>query len=257
MSECDTDDNSYIDGRKCVECPKTMKKNILITGASRGLGKALAEVFAEHEYNLILHSKQSSLPCVKKSFNFVREHTKDYHVECETVHGDITDTRTAYKLKKEAEEMGGLDVLILNAGIHESVDLEESDSGDYANMINTNLTSQMVLTRELWQQVKRREGLIVFINSIAGKVGADKEFMYCAAKHGLKGFADSIQFDATRAGIKVVSVYLGAIQTDMTKHRGDYEKLMNVKDASNFIYHTCKNYDSMRVTEIDVCRRVY
>jgi 3-oxoacyl-[acyl-carrier protein] reductase len=234
-----------------------MKKNVLITGASRGLGKRLAQAFAEHEYNLILHSKQNDLPCVSKNFSFTREHTKDYHVECETVKGDINDIRTAYKLKEKAEEMGGLDVLILNAGIHESMGIEECESGDFANMINTNLTSQMVLTKELWQQVKRREGLIVFINSIAGKVGADGEFIYCAAKHGLKGFADSIQFDATRAGVKVVSIYLGALQTDMASHRGDYDKLMKPRDASNFIYHICKDYATMRVTEVDICRRVY
>ena len=234
-----------------------MKKNVLITGASRGLGKELSQAFAEHNYNLILHSKEKDLPCVRKSFSFTREHTKDYYVECETVKGDINDIQTSYKLKKKAEEMGGLDVLILNAGIHKSMGIEKCDTNDFADMVNTNLTSQMILTKELWQQVKRREGLIVFVNSIAGKVGADGEFMYCAAKHGLKGFADSIQFDATRGGIKVVSVYLGALQTDMAKHREDYNKLMEPKDASNFIYHVCKDYKTMRVTEVDICRRIY
>jgi len=234
-----------------------IKKNVLITGASRGLGKALAQAFAEHNYNLILHSRQNELPCVRKSFSFTREHKKDYHVECETVKGDIKETATVEKLKNKSDEMGGLDVLIVNAGIHKSAGIDDVGSAEYKNMIDTNLTAPMVLTKELWKQVKKRNGLILFVNSIAGKVGADREFMYCASKHGLKGFADSIQFDATRAGIKVVSVYLGAFKSDISRHRKDYDKLMEPDDAANFIYHVCKDYESMRVTEVDVCRRIY
>lgn len=234
-----------------------MKKNVLITGSSRGLGKELAQAFAEHDYNLILHSKEREVPCVKKNFTYIREHSNDYHVKCVSVKGDLVDIRVTYKLKKEAEEMGGIDVLIVNAGMHESMKFEEANSGDFTRTLNVNLLAPMVLTKELWLQVKKRNGIILFINSIAGKVGADGEFLYCASKHGLKGFADSIQFDASKAGVKVVSIYLGAMKTDMTKHRQDYDNLMETQDAANFIYHTCKNYESMRITEVDICRRNY
>jgi len=233
------------------------KKNVLITGASRGLGKALAQVFADNDYNLILHSKDRDLPCVNKSFKWTDKHESDRDVYCETVKGDITRMETVYRLLQVAREMGGVDVLINNAGIHVWGSFEQVDSLEYAEMIQVNLLAPMLLTKHLWGCLKEKKGLVLFINSIAGKVGADKEFMYCASKHGLKGFSDSIQFDATRAGVKVMSIYLGALKTDMSKHREDYDKLMEPVDAANLIYDMSRNYGSMRVTEVDVCRRNY
>ena len=233
------------------------KKTVLITGASRGLGKELAQVFANHDYNLILHSKERELPCINKHFQWDRTHKGGTDVYCETVKGDINSMPVIYKLCELADKMGGLDMLINNAGIHKGGNFEEVDSMDYDESLNTNLLAPMLLTKHLWDIVKQRQGLILFINSIGGKVGAKDEFLYCASKHGLKGFADSIQFDATKAGINVVSTYLGAMKTDMCKHRKDYDKLMDPKDAAKFIYDVCKNYKSMRVTEVDVCRRNY
>ena len=233
------------------------KKTVLITGASRGLGKELAQVFANHDYNLILHSKERELPCINKHFQWDRTYKGGTDVYCEPVKGDINSMSVIYKLCELADKMGGLDVLINNAGIHKGGNFEELDSMDYDESLNTNLLAPMLLTKHLWDIVKQRQGLILFINSIGGKVGAKDEFLYCASKHGLKGFADSIQFDATKAGINVVSTYLGAMKTDMCKHRKDYDKLMDPKDAAKFIYDVCKNYKSMRVTEVDVCRRNY
>ena len=234
------------------------KKTVLITGASRGLGKELAQVFANHDYNLILHSKERELPCINKHFQWDRTHKGGTDVYCETVKGDLNILGTLIDLNKAIPEEG-LDVLIHNAGIHEAGSFEDMSNfiEKHRESLDTNLLAPMLLTRECWNNVKKVQGLILFINSIGGKVGAKDEFLYCASKHGLKGFADSIQFDATKAGINVVSAYLGAMKTDMCKHRKDYDKLMDPKDAAKFIYDVCKNYKSMRVTEVDVCRRNY
>lgn len=233
------------------------KKNVLITGASRGLGKELAQVFAEGEYNLILHSKEKELPCIKKKFTFAREHTNDYGVYCETVTGDITLRSTQARLYDAADCMGGVDVLINNAGIHVDGAFEDVASINYEESLKVNLLAPMLLTKVLWDTVKRRKGLVLFINSIGGKVGAKNEFLYCATKHGLKGFADSIQFDATKAGVNVVSAYLGAMATDMSKGRENFDKMVSPREAAQFLFDVCKNYPTMRVTEVDVCRRVY
>jgi short-subunit dehydrogenase len=232
------------------------KKTVLITGASRGLGKELAQVFADKDYNLILHSKKTKFDEVKKSFGWSLI-KREAPVNCETIIGDITDTSVVYKLMYAAENAGGVDVIINNAGIHKCGEFEKVEPLYYKQTVAVNLVAPMMVTKYLWESVKKKQGLILFINSIGGKVGAKDEFLYCASKHGLKGFADSIQFDATKAGINVVSAYLGAMKTDMSKHRKDFDKLMDPKDAARFIYDVCKDYKSMRVTEIDVCRRVY
>ncbi|MCP4475391.1 MAG: SDR family oxidoreductase [Gammaproteobacteria bacterium] len=232
---------------------------MLITGASRGLGLALAQVFADAEYDLILHSKEKDIPYVKKEFNWNRELIKSgYDVDWTGIKGDLKEKSSLVKIQKIAEEkFSGLDVLIHCAGIHKANSFEKMNSDEYKESVDVNLLAPMYLTKCLWESVKKKQGLIVFINSIAGKVGAEKEFLYCAAKHGLKGFADSLQWDALKAGIKVVSFYLGAMQTDMCLHRKDYKKLMTTSDAAKLIYDVCKNYKSLRVTEVDVCRRIY
>ncbi|MHA2010458.1 MAG: SDR family NAD(P)-dependent oxidoreductase [Candidatus Hodarchaeales archaeon] len=239
---------------------KKEKKLALITGASRGLGLELAQTFADQNYDLILHSKEKQLPCVRKSFCWRREKETDYKVNCEAIHGELTEAPVLLNLVKAVEILGegkGLDVLINNAGIHEFGDFETVDRNKYEETLNVNLLAPMLVTKYLWEVLKKKQGLAVFINSIAGKVGADKEFMYCASKHGLKGFADSLQFDATRAGVKVVSAYLGAMKTDMTAHRKDRDMLVDPREASKLLYDICKNYKSLRITEIDLCRRNY
>jgi len=233
------------------------KKVCLITGASRGLGRALAQVFAENDYDLILHSKERDISKLAKDFKWDRTFTGGQHVNYTVVKGSLEDANTIADISNLAKEAKGIDVLINNAGIHKAGSFEEVSPVHYMESIMVNTVAPMVLTKRLWESVKEKKGLILFINSIAGKVGAKDEFLYCTTKHALKGFADSIQFDATKVGIKVVSAYLGALKTDMTKHRKDYEQLVEVEEASKFLYDICKNYKSLRVTEVDVCRSIY
>jgi NAD(P)-dependent dehydrogenase (short-subunit alcohol dehydrogenase family) len=239
------------------------KKVVLITGASRGLGKALAQEFAKiGNYKLILHSKESDLPELKSFTTWTagggtRTDMDTRPVPYEEVKGGLESIDTIRRLQEKAREMGGIDILINNAGVHKAGSIEDVDPAYYLETTWINMIAPMLLTRYLWESVKKKKGLILFINSIAGKVGAKDEFLYCTTKHGLKGFADSIQFDATQAGINVVSAYLGAMKTDMTKHRKDYEQLMEPEEAANFLFRVCKDYASMRVTEVDICRRRY
>jgi len=100
-------------------------------------------------------------------------------------------------------------------------------------------------------------GLIININSLAGKSGSNGESAYCASKHALRGFSSSIQFDATKYGIRVIDVYLGAVQTDMTKGRKDQEKFILPEDVAKSIFNVSKNYKSMRVTELNLNRSIY
>ena len=221
-----------------------VKKTVLITGASRGLGAALVAVFASAGYNLILTSRDMNIK--------EREGVK-------IVRGDIKFYNTFVSLVEAADELG-VDVLINNAGEYMSKHFDEMTEEDFKEIITVNLIRPMVLTRILWPVLKERGGMVVNINSVAGKVGSDGEVAYCASKHGLRGFASALQHDGVRDGVKVLSVFLGAMRTSMTKHRPDYKKLMNPAEVAMTIKGLCddlSDHPSLRVTEVELHRMKY
>lgn len=221
-----------------------MEKTVLITGASRGLGKALAFVFARQRYNLILHSRRIELPEMAG-------------VQIDYVYGDLKGEGTITRLREIGEERG-VDILINNAGVHANKSLCDMWPTEIEEMLSVNLIAPILLTRAIWPVFKaKRSGLIVNINSLAGKCGSVGESIYCASKYGLRGFSDALQFEATRENIRVINVCLGAMKTDMTQHREDVDKLIQVEDAANLIFSACNEYESLRVTEVDVLRRNY
>lgn len=227
-------------------------KTVFITGASRGLGKALAEIFADNNHNLlgpddayrlILHCKNSELQ-------------KPIGIECHIVNGDLVLDGEIQKLASVAERRD-IDILINNAGIYCNKPFSEMSEDDFRETIKTNLLAPMFLTRALWPALKKKSGLIININSHAGKSGTNGETAYCASKHGLRGFSSALQFDATKDGIRIIDVFLGAMKTDMTKGRENFDKLINPAEAAKAIFNLCENYQSLRITEIDISRRNY
>ena len=224
---------------------------VLITGSSRGLGKALAIVFAMNKYDLILHGRDFV------SLEEVREDVLKYDVKCHTVQGDIRLDDTIFQLSDIAREKD-IDILINNAAVYMNEEISDMTFEDFRKVIDINLIAPMLLAYNLFPLFKRkRSGLIVNINSMAGKTGSDGETAYCASKHGLRGFAKALQFDATRHNIRVVDIYPGAMKTAMTKGRKDWEKFIDPLDVARLIFKTCEDYPSMRINEIDVSRRKY
>lgn len=223
-------------------------KTVLITGASRGLGKALVEIFTsknhnflgpDNDYRLILHCKESELP-------------KPMGIECDVVKGDLILDDTISSLAEY-----DIDILINNAGIYINKPFAETTEDDFREIIDINLLTPILLTKALWPTLKKNSGLVININSMAGKQGGQGETAYCASKHGLRGFSSALQFDATRDGIRIIDVFLGAMQTDMAKGRKNFDKLISPSEIAKVIFNLCENYQSLRVTEIDINRRKY
>jgi len=219
---------------------RSFKKTVLITGAGRGLGAKLAEVFHQHDWRMILNTVTTSLP--------------DYK-DCIHIYGSIRKGDVVADLKSAADD--GLNLLINNAGVYTNSFFTHCDYTDIGRTLQVNLIAPIQLTLALWPVLKKSKGMVIFINSLAGLCGGNKESLYCASKFGLRGFAEALQFDGTFDGIKVLNINLGAMKTDMTKGRKDWDKFIDPMVAAGLIYDLSIKRDTIRVPEITIARSDY
>jgi len=228
-----------------------VRKTALITGASRGLGKELALVFAKNSWDLIINGRNKGLLSGVKSL------VSANGVRCDVVVGDLASDETIVELG-EAARRREIDAFVNNAGVYTKGQFLEMEVPEIERMVRVNLLAPMLLTREVYPIFReRRSGLIVNINSVAGEVGSPLEAVYCATKHGLRGFADSLKYEATSDGVRIINIFGGGMQTDMTRERDTYGKLMKPSEVADIIYAISVERPSVRVDRVTLGRTEY
>jgi 3-oxoacyl-[acyl-carrier protein] reductase len=228
------------------------KESVLITGSSRGLGKALAYTFAKNGYNIILHGREWGVLETMRN-----EIISAYPRKVQIVVGDICNEGTILQLADIAER-ANISGLINNAGIYMNKGFMCTAPTHFRKIIDTNLLAPILLTHRLFPLFQRKQsGIIININSIAGENGSSGETAYCASKHGLRGFSKALQFDAVKNNIRVIDIILGAMKTDMTNERSDQEKLIEPYDAARLIFKIYGEHNTLRINEISIGRRNY
>lgn len=202
-----------------------------ITGSSKGLGKALATVFASHGHSVFLHGRsEADLTKLSRELNCG-------HI-CHDL-ADVSGIGTLHDYLRKHE----IDVLINNAAIYQGY---SDDPVAVARLINTNLTSGILLMKGFYDYRKSLGGgAIVNINSVAGVYPNAKEAFYCASKFGLTGFVQSMQEKCSFDNIRVYEYFFGGITTKMTEHRADHKLLIDPAEAAQLIYHNLTSYTSL------------
>jgi len=219
----------------------------IITGSSRGLGENIALALANRGYNIILHGRDIA------SLNRI---SNGLSLDNEIVLGDIKRESTIEKLYDVAKRRD-IGILINNAGVYSHKNFEQETQLDFYDILDTNLLSPINLIRRIYPIFKRKKsGLIVNINSLAGLSGNPEECAYCTSKFGLHGFSSSLREYAIRDGIKVMDVFLGAMNTQMTRKRKDQSKCIDPKEAAEVIADLCKDYKTLKVDEVILTRRL-
>jgi short-subunit dehydrogenase len=220
-----------------------MKESVLITGASRGLGYELACIFSDHNHELVTNCTHNDS---KLLFSGV------------SVYGNLNNERTIKDLIFEAERKD-IGILINNAAQYLNEDFENTSIQDFERIMGVNFYAPFKLIKGCWPIFKKKKrGLIININSLAGINGAQNEIIYSSSKHALKGFSESLKFDATKHNIRIIDIFLGAMNTDMAERKPEKEKLIDPTEVAVFIYNLCnENYSSLQINKIHLTRRKY
>ena len=192
-------------------------KNILITGASGGIGKELVKKFVSLGGNVLgSGTKIEKLDLLKKQYPNIK--VKKFDMEEDSKIKDFIDSVTL--------ELGGLDILINNAGINmDNLSLRMKDE-EWKKVININLTSTFLLSKHaIKQMLKNKFGRIVNITSVVGHTGNLGQSNYSASKSGIIGMSKSLAIEYAKKNITVNCVSPGFIVSDMTMNIADKVKL--------------------------------
>jgi len=232
---------------------ENQRKCALITGSSKGIGKALAVVFAREGYNVILHGRN------REELEKVKNEVVGSGVECEVVVGDLRSEETLNKLTEVAEKKD-IFILINNAGINYDKSFSEFSVEELDEILDINLIAPVKLTKKIYHIFKNKNsGIIININGMEGlRTISDKRTGYTTSKYGLRGFTDSLRFESKKHGIWVKGVYLSGVKTKMYEESGkDSSNCMNPLEVAEIIYSACKDYPSATIDEIIIGRKRY
>jgi len=203
-------------------------KIVLITGASSGIGKACAELFAKAGAKLILCARR-----IEKLDALATELHQTHNTETLTVQLDVSNKQQVFStIENLTPEWQAIDIVINNAGLALSFDkFHNYDPSDWDSMIDTNIKGLLYVTRAIVpQMVARNQGHIINIGSIAGHEAYPNGSVYCATKHAVKALTQSLKMDLLGTKLRVSSVDPGLVETEFSKVRfkGDNERAENV-----------------------------
>ncbi len=234
-------------------------KTILITGATSGIGKASAELFASKGFHLIITGRRADrLQMIQEKL--IAEHK----ITCQTLCFDIRNNEQVIEAISSLDKNGAeVDILLNNAGLARGFDeIHEGLLDDWETMIDTNLKGLLYITKIISaEMVKKKSGHIINIASTAGKEVYPKGNVYCATKHAVDALTKAMRIDLHKYGIRVSQVAPGHVeQTEFAKVRfhGDSEKAkiyedfvpVNSADIANIVYFIATQAPHVNIQDI-------
>ncbi|MGN1188092.1 MAG: elongation factor P 5-aminopentanone reductase [Lachnospiraceae bacterium] len=189
-----------------------MKKTVLITGASRGIGRAIALAFAQKKYNLVLCSSKS---CAE--LEHTAQEVQSLGADCIRMLSDVSDYRSVQELFATAKaRFGKVDILINNAGIAHIGLLQDMSYEEWEHIVNVNLSSVFATCKlAIPDMISQKSGSIINISSVWGVCGASCEVAYSATKGGINAFTKALAKELAPSGINVNAIACGVIDTEM------------------------------------------
>ena len=231
----------------------------LITGASSGIGKASAEIFAKQGYDLILTGRRR-----ERLENLKQELQVKYPVNIQILCFDIRQLKEVkQQIASLPENFKKIDLLLNNAGLASGLSaIQNGDDDDWEKMIDTNIKGLLYMTREVSQlMIPYKSGHIINIGSVAGKEVYANGNVYCATKHAVDALNKAMRIDLLPFGIRVSSVNPGMVETEfsLVRFHGDeakakkvYEGLtpLNATDIAETVYWIASRPAHVNINDI-------
>ena len=203
-----------------------MNKVIIVTGASRGIGREIAKGLAKKGYTIIANYNKSEQQILE-----LQEELEKENIKIDIFKADVSKRNEAKELVENTiNKYGKIDVLINNAGISQIKEFTQITDEDWNNMINTNLNSVFYMTQETCKNmIHNKKGCIINISSIWGVEGASCEVHYSVSKAGIDAMTKSLAKEMGPSNIRINSIAPGFINTEMNKHLSE-EEINNIKE---------------------------
>lgn len=224
-----------------------MKKTVFISGASYGIGRAAAIRFAKEGYTIMINCRQSK----DELLALENELKQRFSVDCYSFVGDIGDSDFVTDMFLQIrEKIGGVDILINNAGISYLGLLSEMKDSDWNKVMSTNLNSVFYCSRAVIpHMLSQKCGRILNVSSVWGNVGASMEVAYSTAKGGVNAFTKALAKELAPSNIQVNAIAFGTIDTRMNDCFSEEERAMleeeipigrfgTAEEAAEFIFQT-------------------
>ena len=222
-----------------------MKKVIVITGASDGLGKTLTESLSKENNVIALATTEEKLQKVAEDNN------------CNYKVCDVSDYNQVEKCTNEIiEEFGKIDILINNAGLWIQEKLEENDADRINAVIDVNLLGTIYMTKAgIPIMKKNQDGIIININSQAGINHKAERVVYNASKWGVTGFSKSLQDEVAKYGLRVTDIMPGMLKTDMFNKmniKKNMENGLDTKEVARLVKFIIDTPKDVMIPEVGI-----
>ena len=194
---------------------KEKNKAAIITGSGRGIGKATAILLGKQGINVVVCSRtESEINSVVKEIEELNSEVSVLGIKC-----DVTISSQVNSLVKSTVDKFGfetIDILVNNAGVAFNKKLADTSEEEWDQTINTNLKGSFLFIKAvLPYMIARKSGVILNLNSGAGKAGFSNLSSYCASKFGLTGLAESLALEVAAYNTRVLTIFLGQVATKM------------------------------------------
>jgi len=213
----------------------TPKYNILITGSGGTLGTALKNTMQVAGHTVFCHSQYNKADiCIElsnlQSLTNFESFIEDKQINC----------------------------IINNAGVYSDTDFNTLDNSAICDILNINLVAPIIISKYLYNYIlkTKKQGVIVNINSLAGKYSSFKESIYSASKFGLAGFGSALSMNQRASNISVIDCFFGGIKSNMTVNRINYASLIDPEEAAQIVLSNINNSKTGITTSFEY-RKVY
>jgi 3-oxoacyl-[acyl-carrier protein] reductase len=204
----------------------------IVTGGGRGIGKETAVLLARKGANVVVCSRtESEVRSVVKEIEKLASKANILGVKCDV----SVSSQVNSLIRKTIEKFGSetIDILVNNAGVAFNKRLVDTSEQEWDQTINTNLKGSFLLAKAvLPYMIKRKSGVIINVNSGAGKAGFSNLSAYCASKFGLQGLAESLALEISEYNIRVMTIFLGQVATKMWQ---DFDQIYYEKNKKRML----------------------